>query len=255
MIQNRREVEFFNIFRYDDEQVIKVADFTNDDFDLPPDSGKPPEIDLDSPGAYADVLNCEMGMDPMFVSHRVVDAIKSAGFSGAEFRKLKIVRRKSVPPPPCDYYMLDIKGKPLDFCRQYFRYSPASPDSGRTIELIKEIFDSGLKADGSKLEIPDYTRRIPVLRTWGHSDMMQWSIVTEIGTSGNFVCTRRFLKLAWEQKWTNFAALPIDSFEIIAWKPLSECSWPPENWYPDFQAPQWRMSLSEDGLPRPNAGT
>ena len=224
--------------RHQARHSVSVADIEDTDWENPDDPASLRVATISSGKVWTDFLNSSGGMDPLVVSHRVYEAITRSDFTGVSFRELTLSYGKRTPHPPCKYYELIPQGRALNFNRQYLQKIETVGDNSPSLVLVDEMLDT----HRHKLLFHEgYVRCVPQVESWDGSDVLKWNIIYDIGTNGTLVCTRRFLELAWNEKWTNVSALPVDNINVANLFPLTKCEWPPENWYPAIQTSEWRF--------------
>jgi hypothetical protein len=146
------------------------------------------------------------------VSEAVAKAIQAQGMRGVTpcplINLLISAKRLQTDKPPSYYWLHIRRGIELDPSRLY--RPGEAPPAGRTIPAH---------------------RCIPLLATWNRSDLF----IPQPAPTPWIFCTRRFLKLAHEQKWKGLRFIPMDvpdprteEFGIDYLKR----QWPPQ-WYPD----------------------
>jgi len=178
---------------------------------------------------WSDCLNSFSSSDPLVVSEAVASVIRDARFSAVQLREIRFEVKGQIPRPPCRYFALLPGGKPLKYLARFYKKAMGF----QPLELICEQVDDGRSSPTPPGE--SHKQRIPIFESWDGSDLLQWWPFIPIGGMGMVICSRRFVKMVFANKWANFGARPIDSIDPFAYKPLDECAWPPESWYPQCQ--------------------
>ncbi|HEX2746730.1 MAG TPA: hypothetical protein VHM91_01930, partial [Verrucomicrobiales bacterium] len=167
-------------------------------------------------------------------------------FKGVEFREVKITRTGLVPAPPGNYCVMLPRGRPLTFLLRYF----TAEDEAGKVECIAEMLEHEVKNPPSHAQ---FVQRIPLKASWDGSDLMPYRGEETVGTRGRIICSRRLLQTIFDNKWTNFAAVPVDDVQLFASRPLAQSKWPPESWYHRIQQKDgdWNESWQRAGWGAP----
>jgi hypothetical protein len=169
---------------------------------------------------------------PLLFSERVVASAQESGVSGliARRAKLEFLKAKTQNPtdPPWDYYAIEVSGE-MDFAIEVFERieSKGAILGYKRRYVTKNCDDPRLRycAQG----FFNYKRFLPRKDAWDGCDCFRGQAMGFL--FGAFGCTRRFLELAHENRWTNIAFGLLDSLDGGNVDHLTR-SWPPESWTP-----------------------
>jgi hypothetical protein len=177
---------------------------------------------------WTDFLNPFTSHAPVLCSQRVVDTVMAEQLKGIQLIPvtLEYEKKSTILSPPCNYYWMIPTGKVLPYSVKIYR---------RNDQTYTHWFDSGslkearLRAGG---EIFDF-RLIPMHSYWDGSDVIK--VREDSFTAGGMYCSRRFVEIAYREKWSNLWVTPYDCLGVGIFKDLQDLSWPPELWYPSNQ--------------------
>jgi hypothetical protein len=210
------------------------------------ESTRPARAEVSKGRTWGDCLNAFSSSAPLVVSEPAAEEIGRHPFKGVDFREVKFTRTGLVPALPGNYYVMVPRGRPLTFLLRYFT---GENEAGK-MEFISEVLEHEAR------QAPGHARfvqRIPLKASWDGSDLLPYRENEPIGSRGTTLCSRRLLQTIFDNKWTNFAAVPVDDVQLFAAKPLNESKWPPESWYHRIQptGDDWKESWNLAGRGKP----
>ncbi len=174
---------------------------------------------------WTDFLSPITSHAPVLCSQRVVDTVVAGNLKGVQFIPVTLEHEKksTVLAPPCNYYWIIPTGKTLPYSVKVYRETEGSNSPWFDVDSLKE---ARLRAGSEKFKY----RRIPFYEKWDGSDVIKFH-EDEFACCGHMYCSRRFVEIAYGEKWSNLRVTPFDSITGMV-KALQDLPWPPELWYP-----------------------
>lgn len=177
---------------------------------------------------WTDFLNPITSHAPVLCSQRVVDQAVAESLRGVEFVPVTLEHEKkgTVLSPPCAYFWLIPTGTTLPYSvKTYHRSGNAYTHWFDADSLIEANLRAG--------ENDFVYRSIPSYEKWDGSDVIKFR-EDDFAPCGRMFCSRKFVELAYREKWSNLRVAPHDAITGIG-KELRDLPWPPELWYPANQ--------------------
>lgn len=143
--------------------------------------------------------------------------------------------------PKClgEYYIIRAAGRPLKFTYRIYLQYYTGPE--RHLDHVfdardREEYQKKTKGylEKNKAAMPNggslVSMEIPILSSWDGSDFMPWG--DDPHYMNTLFCSRRVVRLAHEEQWTNFSFKPISTFGLNDQR-FEDMPWPPEIWPPN----------------------
>lgn len=174
---------------------------------------------------WTDFLNPITSHAPVLCSQRVFNVIHQEKLQGIELIPvtLKHEKKSTVLSPPCNFYWLIPTGKVLGCLIKAYALENKN---------YVHLFTTDNPSDGrlSRGASTLVCRSIPIYDQWDGSDIIKFR-EDQFAGGGMMYCSRRFVEIAYRQKWSNLWVTPFDCIQGY-FEDLRDLPWPPELWYP-----------------------